>query len=63
MENQAVIINPMTGLNSAKSAYRINDVAEYFSLLVEYLNYSKIKFDKNNLAKDVNIIQDFLDTK
>eukprot|EP00340_Litonotus_pictus_P001259 CAMPEP_0170521018 /NCGR_PEP_ID=MMETSP0209-20121228/6353_1 /TAXON_ID=665100 ORGANISM="Litonotus pictus, Strain P1" /NCGR_SAMPLE_ID=MMETSP0209 /ASSEMBLY_ACC=CAM_ASM_000301 /LENGTH=901 /DNA_ID=CAMNT_0010807659 /DNA_START=471 /DNA_END=3176 /DNA_ORIENTATION=- len=62
-ENQACIINPLTGLNSAKAAYRISEVAEYFSLFVDYLNYIKIKFDKNNLPKEVNIMSEFLKKK
>jgi len=60
LENSPVIINPLTGANAAKSAFRINEVLEYFSLFADYLNYIKIKFDKSNLSKDMNIISDFL---
>ncbi len=60
LDNQLVIINPMTGLNSGKSTYRIAEVAQYFGFLVESLNYAKMKFDKNYLPKDANIIQELL---
>lgn len=60
LDNQATIINPLTGFNTAKSAFRISEVAEYFAIIVDYLNFVKIRFDKNNLPKHSNIVFDML---
>ncbi len=53
-------MSPLTGLNTAKSSFRINNVAQYFAIIVDYMNFVKIRFDKNNLCKDTNIIVDTL---
>lgn len=60
IDTQAYIINPLTNFNAAKTAYRINEVTACFSILVDFLNYKKIMFDKNTLSKDSNIVNDFL---
>lgn len=60
MDNQAFVINPLTGQNTTKAAFRIVEVAGHFSLIIDYLNFMKIRFDKNNLGKNTNIIYDLL---
>lgn len=60
IDSQANIINPLTDLNTAKGAFRINDVAQYFGIVVDYINFIKIRFDKNNLSRNTNIIVDCL---
>ena len=55
-----MILDPITGLNVAKSSFRIEEVRESLAAAYEILNNYKILFDKKDLPSSTNLAFDLL---
>ena len=49
--------------NVAKQSYRIDEVNRYLSKAFDYLHYSKLKYDKNELDVGSNVVLELLLSK
>ena len=60
-DKSPVILDPLSYLNASKSSYRIDEVKESFAEALDYLNMTKLKYDKIDISPNTsNIIYDLL---
>lgn len=57
-ETSPIILDPLSYHNAGKSSFRIDEVKDTLSSALNYLNFSKIKYDKVDSDSNRNIIYD-----
>jgi len=63
-DSSPIIYDPLSYLNASKSSFRIDEVSEVFAQALEYLNISKMKYDKiDSTSNSCNIIFELLQNK